>query len=114
MTTHPVNVDLSAVAVSINTITADDVINAAEKGAALTLSGSTTGVEAGQTVTVISGGKTYTASVAANGSWSTAVPAADMAALRDVMPVHRPASAMSTATAPPLPTLTASMPARQR
>lgn len=81
--THPVTVDLSAIAVSINAITADDVINAAEKGAALTLSGSTSGVEAGQTVTVTFGGKTYTASVAANGSWSTTVPAADMAALRD-------------------------------
>ncbi|HAW0817273.1 TPA: Ig-like domain-containing protein [Escherichia coli] len=81
--THPVTVDLTAVAVSINAITADDVINAAEKGAALTLSGSTSGVEAGQTVTVSFGGKTYTASVAANGSWSTSVPAADMAALRD-------------------------------
>ncbi|EFI8104105.1 Ig-like domain-containing protein [Escherichia coli] len=81
--THPVTVDLTAVAVSINAITADDVINAAEKGAALTLSGSTSGVEAGQTVTVTFGGKTYTASVAANGSWSTSVPAADMAALRD-------------------------------
>ncbi|HFG3507735.1 TPA: Ig-like domain-containing protein [Escherichia coli] len=81
--THPVTVDLSAVAVSINAITADDVINAAEKGAALTLSGSTSGVEAGQTVTVTFGGKTYSASVAANGSWSTTVPAADMAALRD-------------------------------
>ncbi|HFE8900952.1 TPA: Ig-like domain-containing protein [Escherichia coli] len=81
--THPVTVDLTAVAVSINAITADDVINAAEKGAALTLSGSTSGVEAGQTVTVTFGGKTYTASVAANGSWSTTVPAADMAALRD-------------------------------
>ncbi len=81
--THPVTVDLSAVAVSINAITADDVINAAEKGAALTLSGSTSGVEAGQTVTVTFGGKTYTASVAANGLWSTTVPAADMAALRD-------------------------------
>ncbi|WP_146672960.1 BapA-related adhesin SiiEA, partial [Escherichia coli] len=81
--THPVTVDLSAVAVSINAITADDVINAAEKGAALTLTGSTSGVEAGQTVTVTFGGKTYTASVAANGSWSTTVPAADMAALRD-------------------------------
>ncbi|MEW3188953.1 Ig-like domain-containing protein [Escherichia coli] len=81
--THPVTVDLSAVAVSINAITTDDVINAAEKGAALTLSGSTSGVEAGQTVTVTFGGKTYTASVAANGSWSTTVPAADMAALRD-------------------------------
>ncbi|HAM2824551.1 TPA: Ig-like domain-containing protein, partial [Escherichia coli] len=81
--THPVTVDLTAVAVSINAITADDVINAAEKGAALTLSGSSSGVEAGQTVTVTFGGKTYTASVAANGSWSTTVPAADMAALRD-------------------------------
>ncbi|HFV7219947.1 TPA: Ig-like domain-containing protein [Escherichia coli] len=81
--THPVTVDLTAVAVSINAITADDVINAAEKGAALTLSGSTSGVEAGQTLTVTFGGKTYTASVAANGSWSTSVPAADMAALRN-------------------------------
>ncbi|MBA8252444.1 Ig-like domain-containing protein [Escherichia coli] len=81
--THPVTVDLTAVAVSINTITVDDVINAAEKGAALTLSGSTSGVEAGQTVTVTFGGKTYSATVAANGSWSTSVPAADMAALRD-------------------------------
>ncbi len=81
--THPVTVDLTAVAVSINAITADEVINAAEKGAALTLSGSTSGVEAGQTVTVTFGGKTYSATVAANGSWSTTVPAADMAALRD-------------------------------
>ncbi len=79
--THPVTVDLSAVAVSINAITADDVINAAEKGAALTLSGSTSGVEAGQTVTVTFGGKTYSATVAANGSWSTSVPAADVTAL---------------------------------
>lgn len=112
--THPVTVDLTAVAVSINAITADDVINAAEKGAALTLSGSTSGVEAGQTVTVTFGGKTYTASVAANGSgvprfrrqiWQPCVMA---------MPARRPTSAMLTATAPPLPTLTASMLPRQR
>ena len=81
--THPVTVDLTAVAISINAITSDDVINAAEKGAALTFSGSTSGVEAGQIVTVTFGGKTYSATVAANGSWSTTVPAADMAALRD-------------------------------
>ena len=41
----------------------DDVINAAEKGTDLTLSGSTSGIESGQTVTVTFGGKTYTASV---------------------------------------------------
>ncbi|OXV30236.1 hypothetical protein CDL56_27945, partial [Escherichia coli] len=52
-------------------------------GAALTLSGSTSGVEAGQTVTITFGGKTYTTTVAANGSWSTTVPAVDMATLRD-------------------------------
>ncbi|EEQ2474079.1 Ig-like domain-containing protein [Escherichia coli] len=81
--THPLTVDLTAVAISMNSITSDDAINAAEKGAALTLSGSTSGVEAGQTVTVTFGGKTYTTTVAANGSWSTTVPAADLAALRD-------------------------------
>ncbi|WP_438883333.1 hypothetical protein, partial [Bacillus cereus group sp. Bce013] len=36
---HDVNVDLAAVAVSINVIATDDVINAAEKGADLVLSG---------------------------------------------------------------------------
>ncbi|MCV5137823.1 Ig-like domain-containing protein, partial [Escherichia coli] len=61
--THPITVDLAAVAISINTVSGDDVINAAEKGADLTLSGSTSGVEAGQTVTVTFGGKTYTATV---------------------------------------------------
>ena len=80
---HPFTVDLTAVAISINTVASDDVINAAEKGTGLTLSGSTSGIESGQTVTVIFGGKTYTASVAANGSWSVNVPAADLATLPD-------------------------------
>lgn len=80
---HPFTVDLTAVAISINTVASDDVINAAEKGTDLTLSGSTSGIESGQTVTVTFGGKTYTASVAANGSWSVTVPAADLATLPD-------------------------------
>ncbi|WP_213056528.1 hypothetical protein, partial [Escherichia coli] len=45
----------------------------------MTLSGSPSGIESGQTVTVTFGGKTYTASVAANGSWSSNVPAAALA-----------------------------------
>ncbi|HGE5361653.1 TPA: Ig-like domain-containing protein, partial [Escherichia coli] len=57
------------------------VINAAEKGADLTLSGTTTNVEPGQTVTVTFGGKNYTASVASDGSWTATVPAADLASL---------------------------------
>lgn len=77
--THPVMVDLTPAAITINTIATDDVINAAEKGADLTLSGTTTNVEPGQTVTF--GGKNYTASVASDGSWTATVPAADLAAL---------------------------------
>ncbi|NAL59501.1 Ig-like domain-containing protein, partial [Escherichia coli] len=81
--THPVTVDLTPAAITINTIATDDVINAAEKGADLTLSGTTTNVEAGQTVTVTFGGKNYTASVASDGSWTATVPAADLAALAE-------------------------------
>lgn len=40
-------------------------------------------MEVGQTVTVTFGGKTYTATVAGDGSWTTSVPAADLSALRD-------------------------------
>ncbi|MBJ6858525.1 hypothetical protein, partial [Escherichia coli] len=40
--THPVTVDLTPAAITINTIATDDVINGAEKGADLTLSGTTT------------------------------------------------------------------------
>lgn len=82
-TTHNLAVDLTVPVLTINTIAGDDIINAAEKGADLTLSGSTSGVEAGQTVTVTFGGKTYTATVAGDGSWTTTVPAADLSALRD-------------------------------
>lgn len=81
--THPVTVDLTPAAITINTIATDDVINAVEKGADLTLSGTTTNVEAGQTVTVTFGGKNYTATVASDGSWTATVPAADLALLTD-------------------------------
>ncbi|HEW9969339.1 TPA: Ig-like domain-containing protein [Enterobacter cloacae] len=80
---HDVTVDLSAVAVSIDAIATDDVINAAEKGADLVLSGATTNVEAGQTVTLSMGGKIYTAQVDADGNWTATVPAADLAGLKD-------------------------------
>lgn len=65
---HPVTVDLAAVAITINTLSTDDVINAAEKGSDLQLSGTTSDVEAGQTITVIFGGKSYTTTVAAGGT----------------------------------------------
>ncbi|EOX3820058.1 Ig-like domain-containing protein [Enterobacter quasiroggenkampii] len=80
---HDVKVDLAAVAISINPIASDDVINAAEKGADLVLSGSTTNVEENQTVTIIFGGKSYTATVDADGNWTATVPSADVGSLKD-------------------------------
>ncbi|HBL8933851.1 TPA: Ig-like domain-containing protein, partial [Enterobacter hormaechei] len=80
---HDVIVDLAAVAISIDAIATYDVINAAEKGVDLVLSGSTSNVEENQTVTVTFGGKTYTAKVDADGNWTATVPSADLAGLKD-------------------------------
>ncbi|KOQ82372.1 Ig-like domain-containing protein, partial [Pluralibacter gergoviae] len=75
-------VDLAEVAISIDNVTQDNVLNAAERGENLILSGSTAGVESGQKVTIAFGDKIYTA-VVNNGSWSCTVPAADLAGQRD-------------------------------
>ncbi|KLR20193.1 type 1 secretion target domain-containng protein [Enterobacter hormaechei subsp. hoffmannii] len=80
---HDVKVDLAPVAISIDAVATDDVINAAEKGAALVLSGSTTNVEENQTVNIIFGGKTYSATVDASGHWTATVPSADLGGLKD-------------------------------
>ncbi|WP_458573590.1 Ig-like domain-containing protein [Enterobacter ludwigii] len=80
---HDVTVDLAAVAISIDTIAVDDVINAAEKGADLLLSGTTSNVEANQTVSITFGGKHYTATVDASGNWMATVPSADLVGLKD-------------------------------
>ncbi len=62
-------------------IAGDDVINSAEQGEALTISG-TTDAEDGQEVTVTMNGEEYTAT-AEDGAWSVDVPAADLAGLGD-------------------------------
>ena len=80
---HDVKVDLAPVAISIDAVATDDVINATEKGADLVLSGSTTNVEENQTVTIIFGGKTYSATVDASGHWTATVPSADLGGLKD-------------------------------
>ncbi|WP_424955316.1 Ig-like domain-containing protein [Enterobacter hormaechei] len=80
---HDVKVDLATVAISIDAIATDDVINAAEKGADLVLSGATTNVEENQTVTITFGGKTYSATVDASGHWTATVPSADLGSLKD-------------------------------
>ncbi|MGU6065419.1 Ig-like domain-containing protein, partial [Enterobacter hormaechei] len=80
---HDVTVDLASVAISINALATDNVINAAEKGADLVLSGATTNVEAGQTVTISLNGRIYTTTVDDSGNWTYTVPSADLAGLKD-------------------------------
>lgn len=80
---HPIELDLNAVAVTIDTVTTDDMLNAAEKGADVTLSGQTQGVEAGQTVVVKFADQTFTAQVQQDGSRHLTVPANAMETLID-------------------------------
>ncbi|WP_447908410.1 hypothetical protein, partial [Serratia fonticola] len=80
--THGISVDANPAnlpTLSINVFAGNDIVDGAEVKTAQTLSGTTTHVQAGQTVTVTLNGKTYTATVLADGSWSTSVPAADLA-----------------------------------
>ncbi|WP_037587858.1 Ig-like domain-containing protein, partial [Stenoxybacter acetivorans] len=66
--------------ITINTITADDIINAAESQGMVTLSGTTTDALPNDTVTVTYGsGKTITTKVKADGSWSVDVAGSDLA-----------------------------------
>ncbi|HAM3214320.1 TPA: Ig-like domain-containing protein, partial [Escherichia coli] len=69
--------------ITINTVSGDDIISGAEKGAPLTLTGSTQQAETGQTVTVTLAGQSFTTTVQADGSWSLTVPAAAMGNLPD-------------------------------
>lgn len=61
--------------ITINEFAGDDILSNDEKGTAQTLSGTTTNVEAGQTVTITFGGQTYAGIVDGSGNWSVTVPA---------------------------------------
>ena len=67
--------------IAINPIAIDDNINATEAASPVAISGTTTGVENGQTVTVLLNSKTYTTTVTGN-AWTVSVPVADVAALK--------------------------------
>ncbi|WP_431223660.1 Ig-like domain-containing protein [Serratia sp. L9] len=82
--THAITVDAAAATLptlSIGVFAGNNIVDGAEVKTSQTLSGTTTQVEAGRTVTVTLNGKTYSANVLADGSWSTSVPAADLALL---------------------------------
>ncbi|WP_297431034.1 cadherin-like domain-containing protein [Sulfurimonas sp.] len=77
------DIDDTAGTIAINTISDDDVVNAAESDDTLTVNGTTTGIEEGQSVTLTLNDKTYSADVDANGNWSVDVPSADVKDLND-------------------------------
>ena len=78
---HNVIVDTGLPSVGFDALSGDNVLNAVEKGQDLSVSGVSTNLSEGTAVTVTLNGKQYTATTAADGSWSLTVPAADLAGL---------------------------------
>ena len=68
---------------TLDAVSTDGYLNQAEAGEALTLTGVSTNLQAGQTVTVTLNGISYTGSVDDGGGWSVTVPQADIAQLSD-------------------------------
>ncbi|MCK1970399.1 Ig-like domain-containing protein [Franconibacter sp. IITDAS19] len=73
----------TTISLTIDAVATDDIINAAEAGAGVAVSGTASDTDVGQTVTVTLNGVNYSATVQADGTWSTTIPAADLAALAD-------------------------------
>jgi len=68
-------------AITVNVFAADDLLDNSEKAVDQTLTGSTSNVEAGQTVTITLAGATYTTQVGPEGNWSALIPSAALSAL---------------------------------
>lgn len=66
--THDVVVNTASVALTVNTVSGDDVINAAEAGSSLVINGSSAQFASGTQVTVTLNGKTYTATIQNDGT----------------------------------------------
>lgn len=78
-------VDLSGPTLSINTVSGDDIINNAEKTQDLTISGGSSGLATGTTVTVMLNGSAYSATTDGTGNWSVTVPASAVGALGEAV-----------------------------
>ena len=78
---HSVLVDSSLPVVTIDTLAGDNIVNAAEVAAGQTLSGKVTNAAAGDTVTIILGGQTYTATVQGDLTWSLPLSESQLTAL---------------------------------
>ncbi|WP_430912423.1 DUF4214 domain-containing protein [Methylobacterium sp. sgz302541] len=86
MAYHPPG--LAAPAVAIGTIAGDDVVNAAEHAGLLSISGTTTGIEDGRTLTLGLAGARYQVTVT-GGVWTVSVPASAVGALSDAGSLYR-------------------------
>src|SRR5690606_15814783 len=70
-----------AATLNINPVATDNILNAAEAGTNVTISGTVTGeYVAGDQVTLLINGTTYTATVQANGSWISSVAGSELVA----------------------------------
>ncbi|HYG85055.1 MAG TPA: DUF4347 domain-containing protein [Azospirillum sp.] len=81
--TITLTIDTTPPSVSIGTVAGDDRINGVEDDDAVTISGTTTGAEAGRTVTVRIGSVVATGTVAADGTWTASLTAANLAGLSE-------------------------------
>src|SRR5690606_32033069 len=80
---HAYGVDTTApdLSVAVDSIAADNVINAAEAGDVVNVTGAVTGeFSEGDTVTLTVNGIEYTGAVAENGTWTIEVAGSDLAA----------------------------------
>ncbi|MCG5047075.1 hypothetical protein LZP96_24060, partial [Enterobacteriaceae bacterium 155047] len=76
-----ITIDANLPGLRVDTVAGDDVINSIEHGQNLIVTGSSDGLTAGTVLTVTVNGKDYVATILTNGTWSAAVPAADVGAL---------------------------------
>jgi uncharacterized repeat protein (TIGR01451 family)/LPXTG-motif cell wall-anchored protein len=77
--TYQVDIAAPVPTIAVDNVTADNVLNAAEAGADVGITGTVGGdFVAGDTVTLTVNGKTFTGPVAADGTFSIAVPGADL------------------------------------
>ncbi|KIS42073.1 Ig-like domain-containing protein [Kosakonia radicincitans] len=74
---------VNAPQVQINKVSGDDFVNRSEAQGSLFITGTTTNVEPGQSVTVTLNGKNYLSGVNADGSWSVEVLPGDLADVPD-------------------------------
>ena len=66
---------------SVDPVTSNNIIDAAEIDQAVTITGKTLNVQQGQTVTVFLGSQSWTGTVDASGNWSVPIPQGDLVTL---------------------------------